>query len=400
MKLKTLVVVVAILAAVAVAVHFLTRPAKQPPADARIGQPLVARSVIEQAHTVQLTENGKTVTLTKSDGGTWHVSEYHDFPADFAKLSRLVSDLTGAKLEHLVTQNPERIATLEFKDTGITISDSGNKNPWSLTIGKYAEGGGRFVRFDKEIKAFLTKLNAYLDVEPKNWADASLLSLKPEDIASVELSFPDGKSITAKRAKKEDAFSSDAAPTGKRLKTESIASLISSVGTLRFSDTSDLNDPNAVAASAHSRTIRFTTFDGKTIAVSLGRKPEQKIIKAPEAKKDGSTGPAALGTVAELAKNSGQTSASDASAGATKKADDKGGPATAAETTETIPAGPVFVSISNSDASAPVNALMKKRAFQVYESAFTSLPPNETDLFEAAPSPTPQAPAPESATSP
>ena len=200
MKLKTLVVVVAILAAVAVAVHFLTRPAKQPPADARIGQPLVARSVIEQAHTVQLTENGKTVTLTKSDGGTWHVSEYHDFPADFTKLSRLVSDLTGAKLERLVTQNPERIATLEFKDTGITISDSGNKNPWSLTIGKYAEGGGRFVRFDKENKAFLTKLNAYLDVEPKNWADASLLSLKPEDIASVELSFPDGKSITAKRA--------------------------------------------------------------------------------------------------------------------------------------------------------------------------------------------------------
>ncbi len=349
--------------------------------------------MIEQAHTVRLSENGKTVTLTKSDGGVWHVAEYHDFPADFTKLSRLVSDLTGAKLERLVTQNPERIATLEFKDTGITISDSGNKNSWSITIGKYAEGGGRFVRFDKENKAFLTKLNAYLDVEPKNWADASLLSLKPEDIASVELSFPDGKSITAKRAKKEDAFSSDAAPTGKRLKTESIASLISSVGTLRFSDTSDLTDPNAVAASAHSRTIRFTTFEGKTVSVSVGRKPEQKIIKAPEAKKDGSTGPAALGNVADLAKNAGQTATSDTAAGAAHKADDKSGPAKAAETTETIPAGPVFVSISNSDASAPVNALMKKRSFQVYESAFTSLPANEADVFEALPAPAPQASA-------
>ena len=392
MKLKTLVVVVVILAAVAVAVHFLTRPAKQPPADSRIGQPLVARSVIEQAHTLRLTENGKTVTLTKSDGGVWRVAEYYDFPADFTKLSRLVSDLSGAKLERLVTQNPERIATLDFKDTGITITDSGNKNTWSLTMGKNAESGGRFVRFDKENKAFLTRLNAYLDVEPKNWADASLLSLKPEDIASVEISFPDGKSLTAKRAKKEDAFSSDAAPSGKRLKGESIATLISSMGSLRFSDTNALNDPNAVAASAHSRTVRFTTFDGKTIAVNVGRKPEQKIIKAPEAKKDGTTGPAALGAVTDLTKNAGQTTASNSTEDAAKKGDDKSGPAKAAETTETIPAGPVFVSISSSDATAPVNALMKKRSFQVYESTFTSLPANEADLFEAIPAEAPKVP--------
>lgn len=399
MKLKTLVVVVVILAAVSVGVHFLTRPAKHPPADARVGQPLVARNVIEQARTIGLTENGKAVTLTKAADGNWQVTNYYDFPADFTKLSRLIGDLTTAKLDRLVTQNPERIGALEFKDTGITISDGANKEPWSLTIGKYAEGGGRFVRFGKENKAFLTRLNAYLDVEPKNWADASLLSLKPEDIASVEISFPNGDNLTAKRTRKEDPFASAEAPTGKRLKNESITSLISSAGSIRFSDTSDLTDPNAVAAREHSRNVRFTTFDGKTIDVTLGRKPEQKIVKAPEAKKDGSTGPAALGSVADLAKTDDK-SKSSASADAGHKADEKGGPAKAAETTETIPAGPVFVVVKSSDSAAPVNALMKKRAFQVYESAFTSLPASEPDMFEDAPAPTPAPVTPASSSKP
>ncbi len=402
MKLKTLIIVVALLAAVSVTVHFLTRPPRQAPADPRVGQPLITRTAVEQAHTVRLSENGKSVTLTKGAGNTWHIAEYYEFPADFTKLSRLVSDLTSAKLERLVTQNPSRIAALEFKDTGITISDGAGKETWSIKLGKYADGGGRFVRFGDENKAFLTRVNTYLDVEPKNWADTNLLSLKPEDIASVELSFPtENKTITATRAKKEDAFTSSAAPAGKRLKSDRIASLISSVGSLRYSDTSDLTDPNAIAAKAHDRTVKFKTFDGKSVTVTLGRKPEQKVIKAPEAKKDGSTGPTALGSVADLAKSNESAGHSGSTSGTTEKTDDKKGPAKVAETVETIPAGPVFVVVSNSDASAPVNALMKKRAFQVYESTFTGLPASEADLFEDAPAaPAPATPAKSTAPAP
>ena len=58
---------------------------------------------------------------------------------------------------------------------------------------------------------------------------------------------------------------------------------------------------------------------------------------------------------------------------------------------ETIPAGPVFVSIAHSDAAAPVNALMAKRAFQIADYTFTSLPQKSADLFEPAPPPAPAA---------
>jgi hypothetical protein len=57
---------------------------------------------------------------------------------------------------------------------------------------------------------------------------------------------------------------------------------------------------------------------------------------------------------------------------------------------ETIPAGPVFAFISASDPSALINALMQKRAFQIGEYAFTSLPQNPSEIFEPQP---PSAPA-------
>ena len=61
----------------------------------------------------------------------------------------------------------------------------------------------------------------------------------------------------------------------------------------------------------------------------------------------------------------------------------------------TIQAGPVIVKISDSEPTAPLNARMAKRAFQISEWTFTGLPA-EADLWEAKPAPAPAAaPAPE-----
>jgi hypothetical protein len=57
--------------------------------------------------------------------------------------------------------------------------------------------------------------------------------------------------------------------------------------------------------------------------------------------------------------------------------------------TETIPAGPVYAFITSSDPGATINALMAKRAFQIFDSNFTNLPQKREELFE----PLPTAPA-------
>ncbi len=383
MKIKSIVLPIAVLAALSAVAYFTTRPTPPPVADARVGQPLVDRTVVEKAAKLRLTDQGKTVTLVRQPDATWKVATYHDFPADFSKLATFISSLTDAKLERLVTSSPPRIALLEFKDTKIDLLDAADQELWTVTLGKNPEtGSGRYVRYGAEAKAFLASLSAYLDTESKNWANTELLALKVDDVAKIEIPFAEGGPVTVSRAKKEDPWTAEKTPDGQKLKTDKIASLLSSLSSIRFSDTNELTDANAVAAKASERLFKIETFDQKVLKVALGRKPEEKKLKPIAPPAEGQSALAALGTAAELLK---------------KDADGK--PAEPAKPLtpefETIPAGPVFVNISHSDGTtAPVNALMQKRAFQISDYTFTSPPQKSDELFEPAPPPAPPAPTP------
>ena len=384
MKIKTLIVSIVVLAVLAVGAYVLQRPTPPPPADARLNQPMVDRAAIEKAAKIRISDAGKNLELTRQADGSWKVPSYYDMPADFGKLSGFVGNLTEAKLQRLVTSNAERIGRLEFKDSKIELLDASGKVVFTVTLGKNPEtGGGRFVRFGDEQKAFLASFSAWLDLEARNWANAELTNIKPDDVAKIEIPFAEGGPVTVSRAKKEDAWTADKTPAGQKVKADRVASLLSSVGTVRFTDSSATDDANAIAAKANQRAFKLTTFDGKTISVAMGRKPEEKKLKPPAPSADGKTGPAALGSVADLAKKE------EAKPG--EKKDDK----PLAPEFETIPAGPVFAFVSHSDASAPVNGHMAKRAFQIAEYTFTGLPQKADELFEAAPPPpAPAAPAP------
>ena len=383
MKFKTLVVTVLVLAALSLGVYIARRPEAPKSADPRSNQPLVNRALIEKAQKLRITDAGKTVELARQPDNTWRVPTYHDLPVDFNKLSGFVGNLTDAKLQRLVTSSADRIARLEFKDTKIELLDSADKPLLTVVLGKNAEvGGGRYVRFGDEQKAYLTNLSAWLDTEAKNWANAELINVKPEDIAKIEIPFAEGGAVTVSRAKKEDPWTADKTPQGQKVKADKVSSVISSVGNIRFSETTAPDDPAVAPAKANLRIFKLTTFDNKTITVAMGRKPEEKKLKPPGAA-DGKSGPGALGSVADLAKKT-EKKDGEGAAGEEKK-DDK----PLAPEFETIPAGPVFVFISHSDASAPVNAAMQKRAYQVSEYVFTGLPQKPEELFEPAPAAAP-----------
>ena len=378
MKLKSIVRIIAILAALSAVAFFATRPTPAPVADTRIGQPLADRAIVEKATTLRLNDQGKTVTLVRQADATWKVSSYHDFPADFSKLATFIGSLTDAKLERLVTSSPARIALLEFKDTKIELLDATEKELWSVTLGKNPDtGSGRYVRYGAEAKAFLASLSAYLDTEPKNWANTELLALKVDDVAKIEIPFvaanaSEPTSLTVSRATKDAPWTAEKTPDGQKLKADKISAVLSSLSSIRFSETNDLTDANAVAAKATERLFKIETFDKKVLKIALGRKPEEKKLKPITPPAEGQSALSSLGTAADMLK---------------KDADGK--PADPAKPIapefETIPAGPVFVSIASSDASSAVNALMQKRAFQISDYTFTSLPQKSDELFEPAP---------------
>lgn len=378
MKLKSIVRTIAILAALSAVAFFATRPTPAPVADTRVGQPLADRAIVEKATKLRLNDQGKTVNLVRQADATWKVASYHDFPADFSKLATFIGSLTDAKLERLVTSSPARIALLEFKDTKIELLDATDKELWSVTLGKNPDtGSGRYVRYGAEAKAFLASLSAYLDTESKNWANTELLALKVDDVAKIEIPFvaanaSEPTSLTLSRATKDAPWAAEKTPDGQKLKADKISAVLSSLSSIRFSETNDLTDANAVAAKATERLFKIETFDKKVLKIALGRKPEEKKLKPITPPAEGQSALAALGTAADMLK---------------KDADGK--PAEPAKPIapefETIPAGPVFVNIASSDASASVNALMQKRAFQISDYTFTSLPQKSEELFEPAP---------------
>lgn len=360
MKLKTLIVSVAVLAALSVAAYLGNRPEAAPPADARVGKALLDADTAQRVAGLVVSDQGKKVELAKGADGTWRVKSYFDLPADFEKIARLVQDLNESKVERFVTANPERISHLDFKDSSIALSDASGKEIWNVTLGKAPDSGnGKFIRFAGESRAYFSGMHVWLDTDAKGWASSQLVTVKPEEVSKIEIPFDSGPPVVVSRAKKDAPWTAEGAPAGQKLLPEKVSSLLSSLTALKFTDTTDPKDPAAGEAGAHMRAFKLTTFGGQTIAVSLGRKPEEKKLKPPVADKD---------ALAALA----------------KPVDEKAAPKPVAPEYDTIPAGPVFAVVSSSDAKAPINDLMGRRAFQVDEYSFTGLPQKADDLFEAA----------------
>jgi hypothetical protein len=360
MKLRTLILAVAVLAVLSAAAYLGNRPKAAPPADPRVGRVLLDPDTAAVAAGLVVEDQGKRVELTRGPGGSWTDASYYNLPADAGKISQLARDLNEAKVERLVTVNPERLAHLGFKDSSIAFRDSSGREIWRLVIGNEPDSGsGRFIRFGDEPRAFFSGLHVWLDTDPKAWADTRLLDLKPDDIASVKIPFESGAPVVASRAKKDSPWTTGTAPTGQRISADKLAPVLTSLTSLSFSDTADKGDAAAAAAAQHMRTVTLKTFDGRTITISLGRKPEEKRLKATAA--DAKEGLASLG----------------------KLTDTKAEAKPAVPEFDTIPAGPVFAVITSSDAKAAINDLMKRRAFEVDDYVFTGLPQKPDDLLEA-----------------
>lgn len=361
MKPKTLLIAVILLAALSAAAWFFNRPVPPPSArDPRLNQPLLTPAAAENAASLSLTSKGATVTLARpSAAAGWVVVSNHDLPADFAKLASLVQNLSDTRVERFVTSSPDRLARLGFPDTMITVAGASGQSLLSLTLGKDADGGGRYLRFNEEKKAYLARIETVFDADSRNWTDTALLRFSAADIAKVAFDFP--SPLTVSRANANTPFATDAPPPGRRLKTDTVTSLLSTLANLRFTETTATDDPKATGARAAARTVTLTTFDGKTLVFALGRRPEHAVAR---------------------------TDAAHAAPVEFFIHDPTPAPATLlGSLTEKVPPGPVFAFITHSDDAAPINTLMKKRAFQIGDYVLTSLPADSGALFEPIPPP-------------
>lgn len=363
MNLKTLSISVLILAVLSGIVAWLNRPVAAADSDPRVGQSLLADIAANDAQALTLTQDGETVKLQRDDEKNWRVTSYHDLPADDAKLRRLVQELADADIVRVVTRNPERAARLELGDSTVTFGSAVSAS--TITFGKNAQRGGRYLKFDEaeDAPVYLTAATTFLDTTAKNWANTALTAFEASDIKQLEIEFAAGEQITVTRDAAESDWQASELADDQRLRAASVTSLLNQLSSLRFTDTAAPDTEDVIAATENASVFNLTTFEDETLTVAIGRKPERTIIKE--------TAVDPVAAVADL------TAAPD------------GGPANPADAledlTETIPAGPVYASIHGPASRAPLASAQHKLAFQIADYIFTGLPTERAGLLDKGP---------------
>jgi hypothetical protein len=356
MKLRPLLLTLAVLVPAAGAVWWLQRPA--PPAqsaDARLGQRVADPASLTSATRVRFKALGKTAELARTDEGRWTIAASDKtpaLPADASRLTRLAADLVSPKVERLVTENPGRLATLELDSTEVAFLDATGKTLLELDLGKNADGGGRFLRYGSEPKAYLARLNASIDADATNWRDTALIALKSDEIASLAFAFPGPAPVVISRPDAKTGWTSPATPAGQQVKTGSITTQLTNLTGLRYTQVAPALDPGVIAARVLTRDVTLTTFDGRTVKLTLGRAPEvpKPAKPAPTPPADGSTPPP--------------------------------------EPAEPpAPPRPVYAEVTDSKPDTLLAAAAKTHAFEIGEWIHSGLPATAADLFEPVPAP-------------
>jgi hypothetical protein len=144
-----------------------------------------------------------TVTVHEKDG-RWTVAERGDYPADVAKLRKLLLALSDAKIVEEKTSNPANFAIIGVEDpsspaaTGAEISVTARDGKHAVIIGK-SVGGGNFARRSGDNASYSVEPGISFETEPRFWIDSRLLDVAVGGIQRVEVKPAAGSAYTVHR---------------------------------------------------------------------------------------------------------------------------------------------------------------------------------------------------------
>ncbi len=136
--------------------------------------------------------SSETVTLMRM-GTEWRVSERGDYPADTARIGRLLRGLVRSKLREPKTTNPDRFADVGLGDRAhqLTVQDEAGKDLVRLDLGRFRgvsdERTLTFVYKPGDSRVWVADALSEVDAEPAHWLRPGLLALNEARIKRVTL---------------------------------------------------------------------------------------------------------------------------------------------------------------------------------------------------------------------
>ena len=167
-----------------------------------------------------------TLTLHKTDE-RWTVAERADYPADVAKIRKLLLSLRDAKIVEQKTADPARFSTIGVEDPAagepatptalgaeVTVVAPGRK--YAVIVGKPV-GEGTFVRRVGENQTYGVEPAISMETEPRFWIDSRLLDVPVALIQSVDVKPAAGAAYSLHRLNPADnSYSLDGVPAGRK----------------------------------------------------------------------------------------------------------------------------------------------------------------------------------------
>lgn len=372
MNIRNLYISAGVLAVLALVTSLFKKSDSAPLLDERVGTAIVDPASLRDTAKIIVEKEEERLTFTNAgESNLWVLEERFNLPTSYDRISQLARNVSEAKLQRLVSENPQRIATLGF-ETGerVRFVDKLGNDIVAFQLGKETENGRQFMRFQGEEKAFLADTTFFINSNLDSWLEKKLVDFEADDVTSIEVSLQNGDQINVARENADsDWETTDALPEGKILNQSSIGQIATRLSDLAFTATAEIDDDNVVAAKENSHQFTLKLSNGDSYEYAIGRQPEVKVEK--EVEKEGENGE----TTTEI------------------------------EEEVVTPEGPVYYFIASSDSEDPVNAYMDRAAFEASSYQFTSLPDALDKLLSDAPpepeeAPTPLVSAPEEAPAP
>lgn len=214
------------------------------------------------------------------DGNDWLVKQKSNYPADGAKIRRIVLALSDMTLVEPKTNKPDLYPRLQVEDQGkgkstlVTIKDKSGADLARLIVGKRSydrlgEGNdGVYVRKPGDPQSWLARGSLDFSDDMPSWLARRIVDIPDSRIAKVVLTQPDGTSLTLNRPKPDAKFALENPPKDAKYKSDTaLGEPAMALEALDLEDVAPavklpLPDKGIVTAS-------YTTFDGLTISAKL-----------------------------------------------------------------------------------------------------------------------------------
>ncbi len=288
---RFVVLLVAALAAIGGAFYLsaqrnLPRDTRGAPLFPTLGAELNTVTEVDIAHGLASPGAAPTVTLHKT-GERWTVAQRADYPADVAKLRRLLAALGEARIIEQKTADPANYPIIGVEDpatagaTGTQVSVVAQDGRHAVIVGKPV-GEGTFVRRVAQSRSYTVEPAISVEAAPRAWIETRLLDIVASSIQSVEFKPATGGGYALRRLKpKEDDFALEPVPAGRKaLDAKALAPPATTLSGLTAEDVAAAKDIDF----GRSTQAIFTLADGNVVTLTGTADGDKRWIEVQSSK--------------------------------------------------------------------------------------------------------------------